>query len=279
MNSTKFVTDPIGVVRRMIGEAFDAVGEGSIHGLDHALRVEQHAMHAIREYGRARRLHADEQVAIRLAALLHDVDDGKIFPGNGDALPNARRMLRAVDFPLADTVLEMIRLVSFSRNGNTGAVLDLGDCHGSTALATRRPRWMYIPRDADRIEALGAIGVARCIGYGLQTHRPLLSRPLPLPSDAGSRELYGLSARWYITGRRSVSSIDYFVAGLIPRTVCATNLQYFKQLFEQRAELIRVVCLRACANPAIDVDDVLALLKSLRTHEGDEAYKLLCSEQ
>lgn len=265
--------DPIAVAVAMIRDMFDAVGEGEVHGLAHSLCVEHHARQAIGEYVCSQRLHADEQMAVRLAALLHDVDDDKIFPGNGDELPNARRVLKAIDFSLTSTVLTMIRMVSFSKNGNSGALFDLVGCRGRRSTPKGiLPRWMYIPRDADRIEALGDVGVARCIAYGYQVGRPLMAGPLPCRDVA---QLYALAARWHLTGHRCRSSMEYFVAGLIPRTVCATGLEYFKREFSERAGVVFHVCKLACEHPQLDVETVRAQIHSTEARKILDDHRMM----
>ncbi|MBQ9828570.1 MAG: HD domain-containing protein [Lachnospiraceae bacterium] len=121
------------------------------HGPDHTLRVYNNAM-----------LIADgepscDRVLIALAALLHDADDPKLF--NTENNSNARAVLKAEGYSEED-IEEMIGIindVSFSKNRG------------------RRPETAEgrIVQDADRLDAIGAVGIARTFAYGGEYGRPL----------------------------------------------------------------------------------------------------------
>ena len=92
-----------------------------------------------------------------LAALLHDADDHKLFDTVNNA--NARAFLnsRNVDEATVARICTVINSVSFSRN--RGACPEL--------LEGR------IVQDADRLDAIGAIGIARTFAYGGKHGRTL----------------------------------------------------------------------------------------------------------
>lgn len=52
----------------------------------------------------------------------------------------------------------MIDLVSFSKNGNK--------------ILSQLPEWYYIPRYADRLDAIGLIGLWRCYEYSFRVKNP-----------------------------------------------------------------------------------------------------------
>ena len=90
-------------------------------------------------------------------ALLHDADDHKLFSTSGNA--NARAFLEENRIPagMIDRICEVINAVSFSRNQG------------------RRPGTIEakVVQDADRLDAMGAIGIARTFAYGGEHGRPL----------------------------------------------------------------------------------------------------------
>src|SRR5204863_4319085 len=93
------------------------------------------------------KLKAKEYYCIILAALLHDADDRKFF---GDSnYKNARYLLRKIPEGDVELVVHMIDLVSTSKNGNSTPVASSG--------------WLLIPRYCDRLEAVGKIGIERCL--------------------------------------------------------------------------------------------------------------------
>ena len=121
------------------------------HGADHTLRVYRNAMRiAENEPGCDREL-------VALAALLHDADDHKLFRTENNA--NARAFLRenGVSEDRADRICSVINAVSFSQNRG----------HVPETLEGK------IVQDADRLDALGAVGIGRTFAYGGKHGRPL----------------------------------------------------------------------------------------------------------
>jgi len=96
---------------------------------------------------------------VSLAALLHDVDDAKLFHTENNA--NARYFLRGqnVEEARIDEICAIINSVSFSKNKG------------------RRPDTLEgrIVQDADRLDAMGAIGIARTFAYGGKSGRSMES--------------------------------------------------------------------------------------------------------
>lgn len=143
-----------------IGELFKNNADG--HDAAHSLRVYHNAMAILEaeitgsETGAGGRIPCDKEV-VALAALLHDVDDHKLFRTENNA--NARLFLTEQEVPeeKIELICEIINGVSFSKNcGKRPATLE-----------------GKIVQDADRLDALGAIGIARTFAYGGKHGRSL----------------------------------------------------------------------------------------------------------
>lgn len=148
------------------------------HGMDHVERVFDHACRAVKVH--LPPLTPIQGTEIKVAALLHDVDDGKYFPHH-DNFENARSILRLcgndrnngdgiiISSSSVEIILSMIGWVSCSKNGNhvPEIIRQSGDYH------------LLIPRWADRLEAVGPIGVVRCYQYNREHNRPLFSKASP----------------------------------------------------------------------------------------------------
>ena len=132
------IADAISYIRELFAD--NAGG----HDADHTLRVYRNAMVL------AERISECDREIVALAALLHDADDHKLFHTVNNA--NARRFLEqsGVGKARIEWICEAINSVSFSQN--KGAV----------------PKTIEgkIVQDADRLDAIGAIGVARCFAFG-----------------------------------------------------------------------------------------------------------------
>ncbi|MCB2377012.1 HD domain-containing protein [Hymenobacter sp. BT635] len=131
------------------------LGEGSGHDWEHIRRV-WHTSRAL-----AATLPAADPLVTELAALLHDVADWKFHAGDEEAGPRAARTwllgLR-VDEAIIRRVETIIREISFKGLGVP------------TPMSTPEGE---VVQDADRLDAIGAIGVARAFAYGGHKGRPL----------------------------------------------------------------------------------------------------------
>ncbi|WP_290799114.1 HD domain-containing protein [Flavihumibacter sp. UBA7668] len=98
---------------------------------------------------------------IELAALLHDIADSKFHDGDDSIGPRvAGEYLQAqqVNPEIIREVQQIITHISFKGGHNVGT-------YYSVELA--------IVQDADRLDAIGAIGIARAFNYGGYKNRPL----------------------------------------------------------------------------------------------------------
>jgi uncharacterized protein len=109
---------------------------------------------------------------VEMAALLHDVDDWKMENGS----ENAKKWMESLSLPkpVINQILEIIEQVSFKGN-----LVD--DCQASLEGE--------IVRDADRLDAIGAIGIARAFAYGGSKGR-MMYNPGEKPIDFCSFEAY-----------------------------------------------------------------------------------------
>jgi uncharacterized protein len=95
---------------------------------------------------------------IEMAALLHDVDDWKLIKSEKDKKVASWLKKLKVDTKETKQILEIIDQVSFKGAGVQN--------RASTTEA-------QIVQDADRLDAIGAIGIARAFAYGGNKGRPI----------------------------------------------------------------------------------------------------------
>ena len=104
--------------------------------------------------------HVNEFV-VALGALLHDIADSKFYNGNETVGPKiAREFLFKlnVDSTVIEHVVNIIEHISFK---------------GGNETQTFKSAELDVIQDADRLDAIGAIGIARCFNYGGFKNRAL----------------------------------------------------------------------------------------------------------
>jgi uncharacterized protein len=121
--------------------------------------------HALRVYNNAKLISKNEKVdkfVVALAALLHDIADSKFHNGDDTIGPKrAREFLfkHNVDSLVINNVVDIINNISFNKS--------LEKQRKFTSLE------LDVVQDADRLDAIGAIGIARCFNYGGFKNRKL----------------------------------------------------------------------------------------------------------
>jgi uncharacterized protein len=145
--------------------------EGSGHDWWHTYRVCQMAQRIGQEEG------ADLFV-VQLAALLHDISDYKLNGGDdslGSRLAMEWLSSLETDAETVRQVGEIVHEITF-RGADTPA-------------AAPRSLEGRVVQDADRLDALGAIGIARAFAYGGHRNRPLYDPHIP-PTRHATFEAY-----------------------------------------------------------------------------------------
>ena len=138
------------------------------HDFFHSMRVYRTAINI------AEAEHADMEV-VALAALLHDVDDRKLSPTTAEKKENAAQFMRSQSVPESEIrqVCQIIDEVSFK---------------GTDSVRPSTPEGKCV-QDADRLDALGAIGIARTFAYGGNHNRAIYDPELP-PRTAMNQAQY-----------------------------------------------------------------------------------------
>ena len=134
-----------------VHETFKDNSDG--HDASHSLRVYRNALEIAEGYPQC------NLMIIALSSLLHDVDDHKLFNTKGNM--NARQFLKSqcIENDDIEQICGIINGVSFSKNRGAQPASIEGK----------------IVQDADRIDALGAIGIARAFAYGGKAGRSMES--------------------------------------------------------------------------------------------------------
>ncbi|UMY66334.1 MULTISPECIES: HD domain-containing protein [unclassified Flavobacterium] len=144
------------------------------HDWFHIERVWKNARHIAEKEG-------GDLLVVELAALLHDIADSKFHGGDETVGPaKAHAWMQSLSLPDATIahVVSIIENISFK---------------GGTTARTFHSKELDIVQDADRLDALGAIGIARTFNYGGFKNRSLYDPSVP-PKLGMSKEEYKNSA-------------------------------------------------------------------------------------
>lgn len=137
--------------------------------------------HTLRVYNNALLIAKNEEVdefVVAIGAILHDVADSKFHDGDESLGPKiAREFLfkHNVDSLVIEHVINIIENISFKKT------LEKTELFSSPELD--------VIQDADRLDAIGAIGIARCFNYGGYKNR-ILYDPDIKPNLNMSKEEY-----------------------------------------------------------------------------------------
>ena len=151
---------------------------------------------------------------VELAALLHDLDDWK-FNDTGDETPlRAKAWLDScgVEISTADKVCEIIIHISYKGAGVENKMKSLEG---------------LIVQDADRLDAIGAIGIGRAFAYGGYKNRPMYD-PESTPQMHATFEQYKNSKS---------ATINHFYEKLL-LLKDMMNTPTAKKIAEQRHEIM-----------------------------------------
>jgi uncharacterized protein len=136
--------------------------------------------HIYRVWNNAKHIAQTEQVdqtVVELGALLHDIADSKFHNGDEEIGPaTARKFLEAqnTESNVIEHVENIIRNISFKGGNHTQSFKSLE---------------LDVVQDADRLDAIGAIGIARTFNYGGHFGRALYD-PNIKPNLNMSKEEY-----------------------------------------------------------------------------------------
>ena len=213
----QIISDAIAFIRAAFA------GDSSGHDYYHSMRVYQAALLI------AKREHADAGI-VALAALLHDVDDRKLSPQTHAHKDNAVRFLteHGVSEESIRRICLIIDEVSFSGSDSVRPSTLEGQC----------------VQDADRLDALGAIGIARTFAYGGSHGRAMY--------DPDDPPMLNMNRAEYV--KRGSSSLNHFYEMLfLLKDMMSTD--YGRKIAEKRDIYMREFAARFMAEwDGADID-------------------------
>lgn len=234
------------------------------HGINHAISVMINAIKCINKDDNTItiginlkytifKLTNDEKKSIQLAALLHDADDKKFFPNNNN-YENLRNILEGESEDLINQVVTMVDLVSSSKNGDRIPNYVVGK------------EWMLIPRYADRLEAIGLIGIERCYQYGKTTNNHLYVSTTPRPTNINEIWTFASEERYNNYSGTSDSMMDHYFDKLLRVTLFPIRNKYLDYECNERRQPIIDFVLFFSNKIHMTEEDVETFIKEYKTN-------------
>ncbi len=160
-------------------------GEKSGHDFEHIKRVFANAKALLKKAPEA------DKFIVEMSALLHDIDDRKLNPDG----KKARTFLQSLGLSrdMVDTITNTIASIDFATTGS------------KPKLETLEMQLLF---DADKLDAIGSIGICRAILFGSWVQRPLFDADCFPKKNLTSAEYKDLS-------RKENNSINHFFDKLL----------------------------------------------------------------
>ncbi|MFT7899843.1 HD domain-containing protein [Tenacibaculum ascidiaceicola] len=164
MNKEQIIQNTIEFVKETLQGA-----EGG-HDFFHIERVYKNALLI------AKNENVDEFV-VSLGALLHDIADSKFYDGDETVGPKKARAFLMSQQVSEDTIIHIENIIN-----------NISFKGGNFKQSFTSPE-LNVIQDADRLDAIGAVGVARCFNYGGFKNRELYNPEIP-PNLKMTKEEY-----------------------------------------------------------------------------------------
>lgn len=168
--------------------------------------------HIVRVTRMARKIAEEEKANLficEMAALLHDIADEKLNSSEEEGLNKVKDFLHSLEIDRNDShkIMEIISTISYKGGGQPKV----------TTLEA------MIVQDADRLDAIGAIGIARTLAYGGKKGQ-LIYDPKISPRTSMTKEAYR---------NEESTSINHFYEKLL-KLKDEMNTTYGKKMAEER---------------------------------------------
>lgn len=202
MNKEKILLEANAFVQSVLGD------DSSGHDYWHAIRVSEMA-------GRIAKAESADIFICQLTGLLHDIADEKLNESEELGKQKVKQFLHNhdVDEPLVDHIMDIISTMSFKGGMNPPVKTLEGQ----------------IVQDADRLDAIGAIGIARTFAYS-GAKGQLIYDPHILPRKELTKENYR---------KEKTTAVNHFYEKLL-KLKEMMNTPHAKELAEERHRFMLV---------------------------------------
>ena len=154
--------------------------------------------------------HEGDELIIFLAAILHDVTDPKLNIRSQDWVIDYLKQKHIAE-NVINQVLYITENISFSKSKNRSS-------------STTESIEFQIVQDADRLDAIGAIGIARTFAYGGKKHRPIYT-----PEEQSTNKNKGASINHFY---EKLLTLEALMNTPFAKTIARERTSYMESFLE-----------------------------------------------
>jgi uncharacterized protein len=152
----------------------------------------------------------------------------------------------------------MVNIVSSSKNGDT--IPD--DVVGQ--------EWQLIPRYADRLEAIGVIGIERCYTYTMKKKMPLFLPTSPKPKTEEELWQFASEERYKAYNGNSASMIDHYYDKLLRLSVFPIRNPFFDIECEKRRKPLIDFMLKYGRDEPLTAESIIEFINLHNNNVSDD---------
>lgn len=249
----------------------------SSHGIEHMLTVLCHTEKSLESWNLkhpSNQIDEKEQLKVKLASLLHDIDDSKYF-GESTGYPNAKKILEETGRSdlTQDDIYDIIRIISWVSSSVNGDTIP-------NLVQESGKEYLLYPRYSDRLEAIGLIGLARTLEYTLRKNGILFDKETPRAKN--KEDLFDRIAtqkRYESYSGSSRSMMDHFYDKLLRLGKFPITNKYFESESIQRQNPLIDIALEFGRNSKITQDELKVLIEKYIKKSSQIVTQCLCDKE
>lgn len=229
------------------------------HNIEHVRNVMNHTQKACD----IAKLSEEESLIAILAALMHELDDSKLKKYLISSETARKKLQIFTKFPIAESLLLILPTSTTTCYGTLRCISLVSASTNGLSLPYNVSPWEFIPRDADRLEAIGLIGIERTWRYTREEKKPLFCAASPrcITSEQVIKTASDERFQRYCEGQASASMMCHFYDKLLHIHKMSSGNSYMEKEAMARRDIMIDFCIFFGTHNTMTDDMVLHFLE------------------
>ena len=178
------------------------------HDWNHICRVRSNVHKILKAEQEAGRFLEADPLVLEVSALMHDVGDFKYTKDHTAGPRIVREFLNLKMLSSRTSQIELINAEQIEKICQIVSNISFRHELANNEMYIELPEELLIVQDADRLDAIGAIGIARCFAYCGATKRPFYNETTDkIRVEALTAEMYNLQT---LAGGKTATALGHF---------------------------------------------------------------------